>query len=319
MHEKYKIAKPLIFSVILTLSAVIFINGQGDTNPLPAPSPTPAGQGTGLEGNRIRESNRHLRGQQDYSNVYGLGAYANSRRHGRLWRAKVISLYRLPDSSETKILEPDKRFRREYSALLREKKTGLFKLVPDQGCENTAKVVNVSPECLNYDFPGAGASYSFRQEGYRIKRLSDLTLVGNTLIVGGVLNAGILVGLGDIPVEDVGLSTPGLGFLSGYKPAKSAEDALEAAKRFAGGVKNDGHAYGLGVYVRENNTFAMRSIAYRGKHMRTESGVPYNELDFDRRRDIIVVFRIVELEDDGTATIVWKILRDSKSPKLKSS
>ena len=61
----------------------------------------------------------------------------------------------------------------------------------------------------------------------------------------------------------------------------------------------------------------MRSIAYRGKFRRAEAGVVYNELDFDKRRDIIVVFKIVDVEPDGSATIVWRMLRESKSPKLK--
>ena len=40
-------------------------------------------------------------------------------------------------------------------------------------------------------------------------------------------------------------------------------------------------------------------------------------MDFDRRRNVIVAFRVVERDDNGDTTIVWKRLRDVASPKLK--
>ena len=106
-------------------------------------------------------------------------------------------------------------------------------------------------------------------------------------------------------------------FCRTLKAPTKPKDALALSKKFAKGVKKDGFLYGRGVYATPNTTFAMRSIAYRGKFMRSELGVPYNELDFDKRRDVVVAFRIVDVADDGAATIVWKILRSEKSPKMK--
>ena len=209
------------------------------------------------------------------------------------------------------------QIRKKYAKLLQEKNTGLIKLVPDQGCEGQEKVLKVSRQCLKYDFPGYGASYSFRINGYRIRRLADISLVKTSLIARGVFSGAIFVDLGAIPIENVDLNTPGISFLSRYSPVKTAEKALEEAKRFAIGVKKDDFIYGRGVSVNNNNTFAMRSIAYRGTYLRSEEGVAYNELDFDKRKDVIVIFRIVDVQIDGTVTIVWKLLWESKSPKLK--
>ena len=82
-------------------------------------------------------------------------------------------------------------------------------------------------------------------------------------------------------------------------------------------MRIDGFVYGRGVKVNPKRTFVLRSIAYRGKYLRSEEGVVYNELGFDRRRDVIVAFRIAEVSPDGSITVVYRILKDVKSPKLK--
>ncbi len=273
---------------------------------------------TGVERvRRLDEADAQIR-QQAYENLYGRGsADTKSSRYSPEWRAKMVALYRKPKDEETEILKPAAEFLQKYAEFLKEDESGIFKLIPDMGCEGDGDIINASPDCLKYNFPGAGSSYSFRLDSYRIRRLADITLVKNSLTTRGILNGAIFVVLGDVPIRNVTLKTPGLAFLQEYKPVKTAEEALEAAKLFAGGVKKDGHIYGRGIFATKNNTFAMRLIAYDGKFQRAEAGVVYNELDFDKRRDIIVAFRIVEVEADGSATIVWKILQESKSPKLK--
>ena len=307
--------KGILLSVIILTSAVVFANGQ-DTTPDPTPTPIRTRPETGVE--RVRRLDRaHDRiAQQAYNNLYGQDNYANSR-FNREWREKMVLLYRKPDKEETAILQPDEKHLQKYSTFLKEKDTGLIKLIPDQGCEGDGKVVNASPECLKYKFPGAGSSYSFRLGTYRIRRLADITLVKNSLSTRSVFNGAIFVELGDMPIEDVTLETPQIVYLAEYKPVKNSKQALEAARRFAGGVRKNGFIYGRGVFANKGSTFAMRSIAYRGKFHRAEEGVVYNELEFDKRRDVIVAFRIVDVEPNGTATIVWKVLRESKSPKLK--
>lgn len=310
------VQRSVFIGLILTV-AIIVVNGQ-DPPPQPSPTPFRGRAETALEKTRRLDREHEKLQQWATSNLYGQGT-TESQRHGPKWRAAMVSLYRRPGKKEISVLEPHERHRKEYAEFLRSKKTGLFKLVPDRGCEVGGKVLTASPECLNLNFPGGGASYSFRLNAYRIRRLADVTLVKKSLIARGVLNGAIFVSLGGVPIEDVGLETPGLAFLSEYRPVKTAEAAFEEAKRFAKGVRKDGFVYGRGVHVSNRSTFAMRSIAYRGKYLRSEAGVVYDELDFDRRRDVIVVFRIIDVEDDGTATIVYKVLRESRSRKLKIS
>lgn len=302
---------------MILMSAAVFVPAQQDTTPDPTPTPFRTRPETGVEKVRRLDRDHERLEQQAYNNLYGQDAYAKSPRFSPEWRAKMVSLYRKPKEAETEILKPDEQHFQKYAEFLKEKDTGIFKLIPDQGCDGEGKIVNASPECANYDFPGAGSSYSFRLQNYRIRRLADISLVKNSLSTQSVFNGAIYVVLGDIPIEEVNLNTPGLKFLQNYKPVKNSKEALEMAQTFARGVKQDGHIYGRGVFATKDNTFAMRSIAYRGKFRRSEAGVVYNELDFDKRRDIIVAFRVIDVGEDGSATIVWKILRETKAPKLK--
>ncbi|MDH3528571.1 MAG: hypothetical protein OEQ28_03310 [Acidobacteriota bacterium] len=300
---------------ILLVSCGQFVSGQ---EPEPTPTPYLGRRETEIEKTRRLDRAHERLARQTYSNLYGQGAYANSPRFNREWRAAMVALYRKLDAQETANLEPSVLHRQKYSDLLNEKNTGLFKLIPEFGCGEDERVVDASPDCSKYQFPGTGSSYSFRLGSHRLRRLADVTYIETSLIARGVFSGAIFVELGDVPIEEVHLNTPGLRYLAEYLPVDTATEAMEAAKRFANGVSRDGFIYGRGVFVTEGNTFAMRSIAYRGKYLRSEAGVIYNELDFDKRRDVIVAFRIVGVEDDGAATIVWRILRDTKSPKLKT-
>jgi hypothetical protein len=51
--------------------------------------------------------------------------------------------------------------------------------------------------------------------------------------------------------------------------------------------------------------------------LRSIDGITYNELDYDKRRDVIVAFRVVDRDGTGNLTLLWKKLRDTGSPTLR--
>jgi len=87
-------------------------------------------------------------------------------------------------------------------------------------------------------------------------------------------------------------------------------------ENFKLGVTKGDFLYSKAVEPRSDRTYALRLVAYRGKVARSMGGIRYNELDFDKRRDIVVVFRIVDKNETGL-TIVWRKLSDVEAPKLK--
>jgi hypothetical protein len=229
----------------------------------------------------------------------------------------VAPLYRKPTARELKTVAPNPALLAKYAGFLRQPKTGLTKLIDDKGCAENTKVVVATENCLKYTMPGAGSSFSFRAGRYRIPRLADITFTNKSFLAAGVLLHGIFVNLGDVPLEQATLRTKGLKYLVEFQPETDYEKGVKIDAQLIRGVRQDGFLYRRGLYMDENATFALRSIAYEGKYYRAVRNVTYNELDFDERKDIIVVFRIVEKDADDNVTILWKLLQEKDSPEVK--
>jgi hypothetical protein len=226
-------------------------------------------------------------------------------------------LYRKPTNKELIAIAPDPQMLKRFAAFLNQPNTGIFRLVADTGCAENSKVIDAREDCLKYTMPGAGNSYSFRTENYRIRHLADLTYSNGNLIVTGVLMHGILVRLGDLAVDGVTPQTAGMRYIIAFEPSTDFATAREADDRLIGGIESDGYTYKRAAEATVNSTYVLRAIAYDGKVMRAVRGAPYNEMDFDKRTDVTVAFRIVELSADGSITIIWKELSRADSPRLK--
>lgn len=229
----------------------------------------------------------------------------------------VVPLYRKPTSRELLEVAPDKEIAASYADLLRAPNTGIFKLLPDTGCATNMRVVNAREDCLRYSMPGAANSYSFRTESYRIRHLADITFDGDDLRITGMFMHGVMTNLGDLPIENVSLDSPALKFITEFKPSNSAEDVKLIDDSFATGITVRGYRYAKSAPAERNMTYAYRGVAYRGKLVRSADGIMYNELEYDKREDVIIAFRIVDKQPDGAITIVWKLMAEKESPKIK--
>ena len=231
-------------------------------------------------------------------------------------QTRIKPLYRKPTRDELKAVEPSRMIAARYAEFLKQPNTGLTKLINDKNCGENMKVVSASEDCLKYTMPGGGSSFSFREETYRLPRLADVLFTENSFQASGAILHGIFVKLGDIPLGEVTLQTPGVNFLAAFRPEPDYDRAREIDNRLSRGIESGGFLYRRGLYAVDDTTYGLRSIAYGGKNYRAASGVTYNELDFDKREDVIVVFRIVERDDQGNVTILWKKLQEKNSPKV---
>jgi hypothetical protein len=188
----------------------------------------------------------------------------------------------------------------------------------DERCGTDDGLVSAEQSCASFQFPGGGTAYSFRVESYRAQRLSDLKLAKNILVTDSFGQQGILVDLGEQPIEDLDLKSPGIHFLANFKPAESSEEFRTLSRELETGMNKDGFLYRLALIAKANHTFGLRSIAYEGQSPRSINGVAYDEFGFDRRDDVIVVFKIADIAQNGNVTIVWRELRRGDSPKIKS-
>lgn len=219
--------------------------------------------------------------------------------------------------AQKKLLQPNKEDLAKYSQFLLQPKTGMFRLLPDPGCEDNPLVLKVDEACRNV-IPES-SFYSFREEEHTSDILSDIRLKNNFFISDGIYSQGILVKLGDLPVETITPDTDGISFLSDYVPQTQSKEAHKQFLQMKEGVISGKHEYRKVVLADENMTYAMRVIAYRGNLYRSYRGVLYDVLAGDRRIDMMLAFRVVRKDKDGSMTLLWKELQSKESPKLKFS
>ena len=304
--------KKLACLAVLLFGGFIFTNGQQTTS-TPNPVATP---------NSTAEIRERLRREQQIDRRFdtlkngGRGS-VNQGYARQIFFESIVPLYRKPTKEELEILAPNAEDVKKYAAFLKQSGTGITKLAVDFGCGVNPNIVVASADCMKYSMPGAGSSFSFRINNYRIRRLADLTFTNNSFQTTGVLSHGILVNLGDIFLEQVSLDTKGVKFLLDFAPTSEYQQASEMERQLIAGIEKDGFSYRSGLAANENQTYFLRSIAYRGASMRAVQGVTYNELDFDKREDIFIAFRIIRKDEDGSVTILWKELDSKKSPKIK--
>lgn len=276
-----------------------------DTNPTPQNTPV------------VDNPNRTVQTRRPNRTVAPGVLSENVALRQMILQISVQPLYRKPTKEELKTIAPASELLKKFNDFLRQDNTGLFKILADTGCAGNTGIVVAKEDCLKFTMPGAGNSFSFRTNNYRLRRLADLTFSGKSFHVTGVLMHGIMVNIGDVPLENVTLQTIGLKFLNEFQPSDDFEKAKEIDIQLIKGVSKDGFLYSRTLDSAENKTYVLRSIAYNGKVMRSARGIPYNELDFDKRKDVTIAFRVVRRDADGSLTILWKELSRRNAPKFK--
>jgi hypothetical protein len=134
----------------------------------------------------------------------------------------------------------------------------------------------------------------------------------------GKLQQGLMVNIGDIPIENVSSKYPDAEFIENYKPLVDSAAAQKDFVKFKSGVLLGNKKYASVLKSEPNTTYILRSIAFRGNYYREINRAAYDEFEFDKRKDILVVFRIVSQESDGSIVLLWKELRKTKAPKLEA-
>lgn len=305
--------KKFLTLTIALLACTASTYGQQDT-PYPQATPNPLYPSERVE-DAVRRGDELNRRSDALRMTQNLPPEVPDEKR-REFAAMIEPLYRESTEEEREFMAPSPEDSAPYERFAGKKSSGILRLVEDRGCADNAKVVSASFDCSRYSMPGAGSGYSFRFGDYRMHHISDIVFKKGNFEALGVLNHGIMVDLGDVPFEAVTEKTEGVRYLTRIKPSKNFQEAAELADKLTKGIKEDGRNYASILPVKENSTYVIRSIAYEGEALRNVAGIVYNELDIDKRRDVLIAFRVIRLAD-GSATIVWKELDDSKAPELK--
>ena len=217
----------------------------------------------------------------------------------------VTEYHFTPD--EKRLLEPSDFDQRQAANFLQQSDTGLIRLYPWERPRLTVSVADLvdgrSPEfnlhaCI---FSFSKQKHGNALNGYVDPRLgwAELKLREGRFYTGFTGESlGVLVALGDVPLETVTPKTDGvIGLANIISPADYLE-ASALSRRNRAGFQMDRFRYGSSLPVAAATTYAMRSTG-------------------NRRSDLLVAFRVQSISNDGSVTILWHKLKQYPKPAWK--
>jgi hypothetical protein len=189
---------------------------------------------------------------------------------------------------EKKFLAPSEEDRAAFAEFLAQPDTGLIRLLPREVFDKDSKLT----------IRGGGAYYSFVHLTHAYGYGSDIELQQGRLSVGFAgADYGMLVRVGDAPVDAITLDHPSARFLSAYSAPTEEPQARLEYRRFGMGTTIDGLSVKSSLPVEINTTYVLRSINY------SES-------------DVLVAFKVIGKDPDGSVTLLWKLLKKYPKPEL---
>lgn len=203
--------------------------------------------------------------------------------------SEIESLREQIKAREATLLAPADEDRKAHAEFLAQADTGLVRLLPREKWD------------YKLSTRGGGAYYSFAHLTHEYGHGSDIELQQEHLSVGFAgADFGFLVSLGDMPVENVSEETEAVQFMASFKTPSAEPEARASRRRFA---YHPGHQSGRWTYksrlpVVEHQTYALRSVNYG-----------YS--------DVLVAFRVVRRDTDGSVVLLWKILKRYPKPALE--
>ena len=192
------------------------------------------------------------------------------------------------------LLAPSAQDRTDHERFLTQSNTGLIRLLPrevfDWRVYNTPKKIGLR---------GGGAYYSFAFISHEYGWGSDIELDHGKLSSGFTgADIGILANLGDVDLDTLSLNDRRVNFLATYKPPNSERNARIEQERFLYGFNVDGIDYRRTLPALVGSTYLVRSVVYRTS-------------------DMLVAFRVVREDTDGSLIIAWKRLKRYGTPNLR--
>src|SRR5205807_2449650 len=204
--------------------------------------------------------------------------------------AKRAELQRLEDQ----FLAPADEDRAASKEFLAQPDTGLIRLLPREVYESEVYKKNQKTLTIR----GGGAYYSFARLTHEYGYGSDLSLDSGYLSVGFAgADYGLMIDLGDVSLDEMSNDYPRVLSLLNYAAAKDEPQARAEYRQAQAGRIMDGATYKTRMPVKIDTSFLLRSINYDDS-------------------DVLVAFRTVRKDTDGSVIIAWKLLKRFPKPAL---
>jgi hypothetical protein len=188
---------------------------------------------------------------------------------------------------EAVLLAPPKEDRKAHAEFLAQPGTGLVRLLPREKWNSKLST------------SGDGAFYSFSLRAQEYGRATDIGLEQDYLSVGFAgASFGFMTNLGDVPIELVSGETEGVRYMASFHPPSPEPDARKAQRQFDDGLQSDQWTYKDRMPINVGSTYALRSVNYEAS-------------------DVLVAFRVLRKDTDGSVVLLWKMLQEFPKPTLQ--
>lgn len=189
--------------------------------------------------------------------------------------------------------------------------TGIVRLHDLLNCQRSKK------KCAE-GLSGQGSSYSFRDNVYVEKSFSDILFENSSFHIQGLNTLGFLVDLSNHPLETLVLESDGIREMAEFEPSNQLAEVEKHLSIARNGFQVGNYIYKTSLPLKENTSYAFRSIVYRVVGKASNAEKAENEKpEGSRRRDIILIFRLIRKHDDGSISLLWKQLQDKESPTIE--
>lgn len=239
---------------------------------------------------------------------------SREREAERIAAANAVALADVAEINR-KMTAP-REYLNKYPEYTTGKNVGIFRLYPNQNC-GTGKIVDVKEleRCGNLpQILGFGSKTSFSLSAVPtdfVKSIGllfaypDLEYRDNKLYAGNPLTETLITELGNADLGKIDSKTAEIQFLTKWKKSSNRKDVVAHRKLIENGINENNRLYSSNAPVRLNSAYALRSIAY------------YNKYKMYWNNDLVVAFKIVAQENDGSVIIIWKQLQKKGAPEIK--
>jgi hypothetical protein len=188
---------------------------------------------------------------------------------------------------EEQFLSVSEEDRARFADFLKQSDTGIIRLLPREKYNDKTMI------------RGGGAYYSFTQLDHEYGRGSDISFGQGRFLTGFAgANFGFICDLGSTPIEQVTLDHPALQFPLTFASPTTEPEARQHQRLTSAGFSAAGFDYRRYVVAFEGRTYILRSIDYETS-------------------DVLVVFRVIREDSDGSMVLLWKRLKKFSTPRLE--
>jgi hypothetical protein len=203
--------------------------------------------------------------------------------------AEIESLREQIKAREALLLAPAREDLDAHAEFLAQPRTGLVRLLPREKWDGKLST------------RGGGAYYSFTRLTHEYGFGSDIGMEQGYFSVGfGGADFGFLVNLGDVPLEAVTTGTDGVRYLASFEVPLAEPGARAEQRRSGTGFEVENSSYKSRLPVLAKQTYVVRSVDYGGS-------------------DVLVAFRVVRKDADGSVVLLWKMLKKFAKPELEKT